>query len=72
MSVKVEVKPKVEVKVELPKHTIACRLKSLGQHCDFGDKGNILPDGTPICLGRMEECPNFCILPDTVSIKSKK
>ena len=67
MSIKVE----VEVKVELPKHSIACRMKSLGIHCDYGDKGNVLPDGTPICLGRMEECPNFCCLPETVTLKQK-
>jgi hypothetical protein len=71
MSIKIGISSRVEVKVEIPKHSIACRMKGLGIHCDYGDKGNVLSDGTPICLGRMEECPNFCILPDTVTLKGK-
>jgi hypothetical protein len=71
-SIKVEVKPAVQVKV-----SIACRLGCLGKSCDFADKGTLLPDGTPICLGRMpvEEYdsvghPNFCCQ-GNIEIKKK-
>lgn len=60
--------PKVEVKV-----SVACPLKQLGKSCDYGDKDNILPDGTPLCLGRMESgCLTFCIHMGQIEIKRKQ
>jgi hypothetical protein len=60
----------IKVEVTVGKVSIACPLGRLGQGCDYGDKGNTLEDGTPLCLGRIEtSCKTFCVHKGFISIK---